>query len=113
MIVDKPILKKLGDDTDGKYLASFLTGNKTLKIITRDGAHTGNFYLPKIDWLYPEKHFVQFYRKATVSSTVHYNTNTVELIKHDTMEFVNLKGMWCKIGERLVLKYNSISSKTR
>ena len=99
VIDTKPILQKLGDDTTGKYLGSFLAGNKTLKIVTRDGAWGGDFYLPKIDWLSPEKHFVLFHRKAGYSSTVHYNSNTVRLTKHVTMGFVNLKGMWCKTGE--------------
>jgi hypothetical protein len=98
VIDSQQLLNKLSDDTDGKYLTSFLAGNKTLKIMTRDGAWAGNFYLPKIDWLYPEKHFVLFHRKAGYSSTVHYNSNTVGLTKDESMGFVNLKGMWCKIG---------------
>ena len=91
-------IKKLADDTEGRYLGTFLAGNKSVKIVTRDGSWSGDIYLPGIDWLYPENNFVLFHRMAGYSSTVHYSSNTVKPAKDESVGFVNLKGMWCKIG---------------
>ena len=57
-------LSKLGSDTEGKYLASLLLGNKTVNIKTQNGAWQGNFYLPQLDSLYPENHLILYQRYA-------------------------------------------------
>ena len=97
-------LSKLGSDTEGKYLASLLLGNKTVNIKTQNGAWQGNFYLPQLDSLYPENHLILFQRYAGWETTVHYNQNEQMSIPSggEKLMFSNTKNKWCKIGKGII-----------
>ena len=96
-------LSILGNDVDGTYLSSSLSGNKTVKIQTANGAWMGNFYLPKLDSLYPENHIILFQRFAGYDSNAHYNDNEQVSLPGSggKIMFVNKRNKWCKIGKYL------------
>ena len=87
------------DDTEGKYLATKLSKTKPLKISTRDGYWTSNFYLPDMTTLSAmksETYMVEFTSQASSSSTIHYNGNIKVLTTGYTLMFRNAKGVWCE-----------------
>ena len=98
-------LSKLGEDTEGNYLASQLLGNKTANIKTKNGAWQGNFYLPKLDSLYPENHLILFQRYAGWGTTVHYNQNEQMSLPSggEKLMFANTKNKWCKTGKCIIV----------
>ena len=98
-------------DTEGKYLATKLSKTKPLKISTRDGYWSSNFYLPDITTLSgmkSETYMVEFTSQASSPSTIHYNGNQKVLNKGYTLMLRNVKGVWCDARKNIEQRYMSI-----
>ena len=92
-------MDKFNEDTEGMYMVTILSSTKPLKISTKDGDWSSNFYLPDIrtfSRMKFETFVVEFSSQANMDSSIHYNGNIKTLNKGSTLKFKNVKGVWCE-----------------